>query len=103
MLLVVDAGNTQTHLGTFRDDELVQHWRFATIRESTGAELGAAFLDWLNERGLPEARYRDPGRAPAGSPGRIPGDLLAYAEATVAAACSLPGEKNTVVVSSGPG
>jgi pantothenate kinase type III len=27
MLLVVDVGNTQTHFGTWRDDELVEHWR----------------------------------------------------------------------------
>ena len=52
MLLVVDAGNTQTHLGTFRDDELVQHWRFATIRESTGDELGAAVRNLLALRGM---------------------------------------------------
>ena len=41
MLLVVDVGNTQTHFGTFRGDELVEHWRFATVRESTADELGA--------------------------------------------------------------
>jgi type III pantothenate kinase len=42
MLLVVDVGNTQTHFGTFRDGELLEHWRFATVRESTADELGAA-------------------------------------------------------------
>ena len=47
MLLVVDAGNTQTHLGTFRDGELVEHWRFATVRESTADELGAALVNLL--------------------------------------------------------
>ena len=52
MLLVVDAGNTQTHLGTFRDGELVQHWRFATVRESTADELGAALRNLLALRGL---------------------------------------------------
>src|SRR4029453_3902136 len=52
MLLVVDAGNTQTHLGTFRDGELVQHWRFATIRESTGDELGAGVRNLLARRGM---------------------------------------------------
>lgn len=50
------------------------------FRAPHGAELGAAFLDWLNERGLPDARYRDPDLAPAGAPGRIPRDLLGYAE-----------------------
>jgi len=51
MLLVVDVGNTQTHFGTFRDAELVEHWRFATVRESTGDELGAAFASLLELRG----------------------------------------------------
>ena len=41
MLLVVDVGNTQTHFGTCQGDELVEHWRFATVRESTADELGA--------------------------------------------------------------
>src|SRR5918998_1980825 len=41
VLLVVDVGNTQTHFGTFDGDELVEHWRFATVRTSTSGELGA--------------------------------------------------------------
>jgi len=52
MLLAVDAGNTQTHLGTFRDGELVQHWRFATVRESTADELGAVLRNLLALRGM---------------------------------------------------
>ncbi len=52
MLLVVDVGNTQTHLGTFRGEELVEHWRFATVRESTADQLGAALLALLELRGL---------------------------------------------------
>ncbi|MEA2129325.1 MAG: type pantothenate kinase, partial [Solirubrobacteraceae bacterium] len=35
MLLAVDVGNTQTHFGVFRDGELIEHWRFATVAEST--------------------------------------------------------------------
>ena len=34
MLLVVDVGNTQTHLGAFQGESLVQDWRFATVRET---------------------------------------------------------------------
>ncbi len=52
MLLVVDAGNTQTHIGTFEGTELQQHWRFATVRESTADELGAALRNLLLLRGL---------------------------------------------------
>lgn len=52
MLLVVDVGNTQTHFGTFRGDELVEHWRFATVRTSTSDELGAALRNLLELRGV---------------------------------------------------
>jgi type III pantothenate kinase len=52
MLLVVDVGNTQTHIGMFRDTELVEHWRFATVRQSTADELGAALRSLLELRGL---------------------------------------------------
>jgi type III pantothenate kinase len=52
MLLVVDVGNTQTHFGTFRGDDLVEHWRFATVRESTADELGAALRSLLELRGV---------------------------------------------------
>jgi type III pantothenate kinase len=52
VLLVVDVGNTQTHIGTFRDDELVEHWRFATVRQSTADELGAALRALLELRGM---------------------------------------------------
>jgi type III pantothenate kinase len=52
VLLVVDVGNTQTHFGTFDGDELVEHWRFATVRSSTSDELGAALGNLLALRGL---------------------------------------------------
>jgi type III pantothenate kinase len=52
MLLVVDVGNTQTHFGTWRGDELLEHWRFATVRESTADELGAALRSLLELRGV---------------------------------------------------
>ena len=54
MLLVVDVGNTQTHFGVFPDGcaEVAEHWRFATVRQSTGDELGAALSNLLALRGL---------------------------------------------------
>jgi type III pantothenate kinase len=39
MLLAVDVGNTQTHLGAFEGNELVEHWRFQTRAGATGDEL----------------------------------------------------------------
>ena len=50
------------------------------FRAPRGAELGAAFLDWLHERGLPEADYADPGLTPSARPGRIPRELISFAE-----------------------
>jgi type III pantothenate kinase len=53
MLLVVDVGNTQTHFGVFKDGGgPVEHWRFATVRESTRDELGAVLSNLLALRGL---------------------------------------------------
>jgi type III pantothenate kinase len=52
VLLVVDVGNTQTHFGTFAGTDLVEHWRFATVRTSTADELGAALRSLLGLRGL---------------------------------------------------
>ncbi|MDQ6926720.1 MAG: type III pantothenate kinase, partial [Candidatus Eremiobacteraeota bacterium] len=52
MLLVVDVGNTQTHFGTYRGTELLEHWRFATVRQSTADELGAALSSLLELRGM---------------------------------------------------
>jgi type III pantothenate kinase len=52
VLLVVDVGNTQTHFGLFDGDTLLEHWRFATVRESTSDELGAALSNLLGLRGF---------------------------------------------------
>jgi len=46
MLLVVDVGNTQTHIGLFAGRDLAGSWRFATEREKTGDEL-AVMLEGL--------------------------------------------------------
>ncbi|MDQ2895662.1 MAG: type III pantothenate kinase [Actinomycetota bacterium] len=53
MLLVVDVGNTQTHFGVFPPggDTIAEDWRFATVRESTRDELGAALSNLLALRG----------------------------------------------------
>jgi type III pantothenate kinase len=53
-LLVVDVGNTQTHFGLFENGgkTVLEQWRFATVRESTSDELGAALSNLLGLRGL---------------------------------------------------
>jgi type III pantothenate kinase len=50
MLLTVDVGNTQTHIGMFRGAELIEHWRFATRREATGDELAIMLVSLLSLR-----------------------------------------------------
>ena len=50
------------------------------FRAPRGVELGAAFLDWLHQRGLPDADFRDPGLAPASRPGEIPRQMLQFSE-----------------------
>ena len=52
MLLAIDLGNTQTHLGMFRGDELVEHWRLATVLETTADELATLLVDLLELRDL---------------------------------------------------
>jgi type III pantothenate kinase len=52
MLLAVDVGNTQTHLGAFRGESLVEHWRFQTRAGMTGDELADRIDGLLSLRGL---------------------------------------------------
>ena len=54
MLLAVDVGNTQTHLGAFDGESLVEHWRFQTRAGATGDELAERIggLLALREMGL---------------------------------------------------
>jgi 50S ribosomal protein L16 3-hydroxylase len=54
------------------------------FRAPRGAELAAAFLDYLHERGLPDAGYRDPGLRPAARPAQIGREMAAFAEAQLA-------------------
>jgi 50S ribosomal protein L16 3-hydroxylase len=51
------------------------------FRAPRGAELAAAFLDHLHERGLPDAAYRDPALRPAARPAQIGREMTAFAEA----------------------
>jgi len=48
MLLAVDVGNTQTVLGLFEAERLVQHWRVATEAHRTGDELSSLFRNLID-------------------------------------------------------
>ncbi|MGH2768775.1 MAG: type III pantothenate kinase, partial [Actinomycetota bacterium] len=52
MLLAVDVGNTQTHLGVFRGAELVCKWRISTDARRTADELALTFRELLSLGGI---------------------------------------------------
>jgi type III pantothenate kinase len=52
VLLAIDVGNTQTHIGAFEGAELVEHWRFGTDAEATADELAVRVSSVLGLRDL---------------------------------------------------
>ena len=52
MLLAIDVGNTQTHLGAFDGDRLAEHWRFQTRAGATGDELAERLSGLLGLNGI---------------------------------------------------
>jgi type III pantothenate kinase len=56
VLLAIDVGNTQSHLGIFEGSDLVEHWRFATEAEQTADELAVRVSTLLGLRELDAER-----------------------------------------------
>src|SRR5438093_7936418 len=52
LLLAIDVGNTQTHVGAFDGSGLVEHWRFATEPEATGDQLAVTLKELLALRSI---------------------------------------------------
>jgi type III pantothenate kinase len=52
MLLAIDVGNTQTHLGAYRGAELAEHWRFRTVSGATGDEIAERVAGLLALSGI---------------------------------------------------
>lgn len=52
MLLAIDVGNTQSHIGLYSGEDLVEHWRLATDRDATGDRLAIEVAGLLGLRGL---------------------------------------------------
>jgi len=52
MLLAIDVGNTQTHVGVFEGESLREHWRFATEARATEDELAVRITNLLRLRDL---------------------------------------------------
>ena len=51
MLLVVDVGNTQTHIGLISGGDVVDEWRLATIRHRTSDEIAGTLQGLFTLRG----------------------------------------------------
>ena len=47
LLFVVDVGNTNTVLGIYEGDKLINHWRIRTLHGQTGDELGILIWNLL--------------------------------------------------------
>lgn len=58
MLLAIDVGNTQTHVGAFVGEDLTRHWRFQTRAGMTSDELASRLAGLL---GLHELGFGDLG------------------------------------------
>jgi type III pantothenate kinase len=52
MLLVVDVGNTQTHIGLSAGGEIVGEWRLATVRHRTSDEIAGLLQGFFALQGL---------------------------------------------------
>jgi type III pantothenate kinase len=51
MLIAIDVGNTQTVMGLFEGEELVDSWRLSTVRERTADEYRLYFAGLLRQDG----------------------------------------------------
>ena len=56
MLLAIDVGNTQTHIGAFENQTLIEDWRFRTVAGSTADELAEKITGLLALRGVDPER-----------------------------------------------
>ena len=57
MLLTIDVGNTNTVLGIFDEDRVMEHWRIATVPDRTADELAVVLHGLL--AAAPPLRERD--------------------------------------------
>ena len=70
MLLAIDVGNTNTVLGIFDGEEVIEHWRIATVPDRTADEIAVVLSGLLAQ----SAVFKD---AAQGAPGGMPADRIA--------------------------
>ncbi len=66
MLLAIDVGNTNTVLGLFDGEDVIEHWRIATVPDRTADEIAVVLRGLLTQSPV----FKDPDRY-----GRFGGDL----------------------------
>jgi type III pantothenate kinase len=66
MLLAIDVGNTNTVLGVFDGEEVIEHWRIATVPDRTADEIAVVLRGLLTQSPV----FKDPERF-----GTLGGDL----------------------------
>ncbi|MCL1846616.1 MAG: type III pantothenate kinase [Coriobacteriia bacterium] len=59
MFFAVDVGNTQTVMGLYQDDQLLCHWRIATVTTDTADELAAKIAALFSLESLDSAHITD--------------------------------------------
>ena len=69
MLLAIDVGNTNTVLGVFDGEEVIEHWRIATVPDRTADEIAVVLQGLLAQ----SAVFKDPVRYGGGGGGGAPG------------------------------
>ncbi len=70
MLLAIDVGNTNTVLGIFDGEEVIEHWRIATVPDRTADEIAVVLSGLLAQ----SAVFKDTAQ---GGPGGMPASGIA--------------------------
>ncbi len=74
MLLAIDVGNTNTVLGVFDGEEIIEHWRIATVPDRTADEIAVVLRGLLVQSPV----FKDPDRfGPGGGLGEVGIDGIA--------------------------
>ncbi len=70
MLLAIDVGNTNTVLGIFDGEEVIEHWRIATVPDRTADEIAVVLSGLLAQSAVFKDTAQD-------GPGGMPADRIA--------------------------
>lgn len=58
MLLVIDVGNTNTVIGVYENDRLIEDWRIRTVRENTADEFNILASALFADKGIDPSRIK---------------------------------------------